>query len=102
MSANKRGMLLSLYRPVYSSLPNCKTRSQSCYNVLMNTNPGIAPEHRERIFDRFVRVETGLKTRGFGLGLAYCCSAVRAHGGRIWVEGGDGGTGTKFLFTLPL
>ncbi len=41
------------------------------------------------------------RTRGTGLGLAFCREAVRAHGGVIWVAGGAGG-GSRFRFLLPL
>ncbi|MCP4420880.1 MAG: HAMP domain-containing histidine kinase [Chloroflexi bacterium] len=64
--------------------------------------PGVAPEEREHIFDRFAQVETGgIRPRGFGLGLAYCKLAVEAHNGRIWVEAGPDGVGSRFVFTLP-
>ncbi|NPA91212.1 MAG: GAF domain-containing protein [Chloroflexi bacterium] len=62
--------------------------------------PGIPPEHRERIFDRFYRVP-GVRAGGAGLGLAICKGFVEAHGGRIWVEENPGG-GAVFAFTLPI
>lgn len=70
---------------------------------MIDTGPGIEPEDRERIFDRYAQI-TGSKARsgGFGLGLAFCRIAVEAHGGRIWVESGDTGDGSQFVFTLPL
>lgn len=63
---------------------------------------GIPPEHRERIFERFYQVETGLtrSASGTGLGLYICRNLVEAHGGRIWVEEAEGG-GSVFRFTLP-
>ncbi len=65
--------------------------------------PGIPPEERERIFERFTQVANGQsRRRGFGLGLNYCRLAVEGHGGRIWVEPGDGGRGSCFTFTLPV
>ena len=63
---------------------------------------GIAPELRERVFDRFVQVESrgGAASRaGRGLGLAFCKLAVEAHGGSIWIE--DGATGAVFCVRLP-
>jgi signal transduction histidine kinase len=63
---------------------------------------GIPPEQRERIFDRFVQIDspTQLASRsGRGLGLTFCKSAVEAHGGRIWVEGGS--PGAVFRIRLP-
>lgn len=64
--------------------------------------PGIAPEHRARVFDKFYRVADSVsrKTGGTGLGLAICKGIVEAHGGAIWVES-QSGLGTRFLFTLP-
>ena len=64
--------------------------------------PGIPPEHREKIFDRFYRVDAGLtrQASGAGLGLAICKGFVEAHGGKIWVEPTE--RGTVLAFTLPL
>jgi signal transduction histidine kinase len=66
-----------------------------------DTGPGISEDQRERIFIRFARGKEGRGTKGFGLGLAYCRSAVAAHGGQIWVEESESG-GARFVFTLPL
>jgi len=68
-----------------------------------DTGPGIPPAERERIFARFAQVAgEESQRRGFGLGLRFCYLAVRAHGGDIWVETGDDGIGSKFVFTLPV
>lgn len=67
-----------------------------------DTGPGIPEEQRQRIFERFAQVQSDARARrGFGLGLAYCRLAVEAHGGRIWVEPGPEGVGSRFAFTLP-
>ena len=66
-----------------------------------DTGPGIPANQRERIFERFAQEKSGRERAGFGLGLAFCRSAIAAHGGRIWAEGGNHGVGTKILFTLP-
>jgi signal transduction histidine kinase len=63
---------------------------------------GIAPEMREKIFERYVRVDSGERvvTRtGRGLGLTFCRLCAEAHGGHIWVE--DGGPGAVFCLSLP-
>jgi two-component system phosphate regulon sensor histidine kinase PhoR len=69
---------------------------------VLDFGPGIASEHRERIFERFYRAD---KTRsresgGTGLGLSIAKHLVEAHGGAIWVES-DLGRGSRFCFTLP-
>ncbi len=67
-----------------------------------DTGPGIPSAERERIFARFTQAEgEEARRRGFGLGLRFCYLAVHAHGGEIWVEMGDNGIGSKFVFTLP-
>lgn len=68
-----------------------------------DTGPGVPAEYRESIFERFIRVPgvTG-RRKGFGLGLYFCRQVVKAHGGRIWVEPGPGGVGSRFVFTLPV
>jgi signal transduction histidine kinase len=60
---------------------------------------GIAPEDRERIFDKFVRGRAGL-TRGSGLGLYLARQIVEAHGGRIRFVDAEG-PGALVVFTLP-
>jgi len=56
---------------------------------------GISPELREKVFDRFVQLESssGAASRsGRGLGLTFCKLAIEAHGGRVWVEDAAPGT----------
>ena len=67
-----------------------------------DNGPGIAPEDRERIFDRFYRAKNGLdmKTKGTGLGLAIARHAVEANGGRLEYESAGGG-GSRFRMTFP-
>jgi PAS domain S-box-containing protein len=62
---------------------------------------GIAPEHREMIFDRFYRVQDGPAARrpGTGLGLYIARTLVEAMSGRIWVDS-EVGAGTTFSFSL--
>lgn len=64
---------------------------------------GIPPEHRDRVFERFYRVNSSLThgTSGSGLGLSITRGHVEAHGGRVWLES-TAGKGSKFYFSLPL
>ena len=64
---------------------------------------GIAPEHLNRLFEKFFRIESGLGRHvvGSGLGLPICHTIVESHGGRIWAES-KLGEGSTFYFTLPL
>ena len=66
-----------------------------------DTGLGIPPESRQRVFDRFARLESADGVKGTGIGLAFCKLAVEAHRGRIWVES-EVGYGATFYFTLPL
>ena len=70
--------------------------------TVADTGPGIAPEERDRVFDRFYRVEPSRsrRTGGSGLGLAICVEIAAAHGGRIWLDTQEG-TGSRFWFALP-
>jgi PAS domain S-box-containing protein len=67
---------------------------------VQDTGPGIPPDERERIFDKFTRLHGRGGPKGLGLGLAFCRLAVEAHGGQIWVEDGPE-AGACFKFTLP-
>jgi heavy metal sensor kinase len=71
--------------------------------AVADQGPGIPPQHRERIFHRFFRVEEA-RTRdrgGAGLGLAIAKWAVELHGGQIAVKERAGG-GSEFQVRLPL
>jgi signal transduction histidine kinase len=58
---------------------------------------GIAPEHFERVFGLFNKLDP--KTDGTGIGLALVKRIIEVHGGRIWVES-ELGKGSTFFFTL--
>ena len=66
--------------------------------------PGVPPADRERIFERFTRLDDA-RTRngaGTGLGLAIVKEIVELHGGRVTVEGPTGvAGGARFVVTLP-
>jgi signal transduction histidine kinase len=64
---------------------------------------GIAPEHLNKLFERFFRTEQRRihGVSGTGLGLPIADAIVRAHGGRIWAESVVD-EGTTLSFTLPI
>jgi two-component system, OmpR family, sensor histidine kinase SenX3 len=64
---------------------------------------GIAPEHQERVFERFFRVDPARSraTGGTGLGLAIVKHLAQSHGGYVEVESRMG-RGTTFRVFLPL
>lgn len=87
------------------------SKSNAAIRIVVTTNhnaarfsvtdygPGIAPEHQQRLFQRFVQV--GQKSpQGWGLGLAIAKEFVQAQGGEIRVES-EPGKGSTFSFTLP-
>ncbi len=63
---------------------------------------GIAPEHLNRLFERFYRVQDEKVSAipGTGLGLPIARMIIEAHGGDIWAESVLG-RGSTFHFTLP-
>jgi two-component system phosphate regulon sensor histidine kinase PhoR len=77
---------------------------------VVDHGPGVPPEDRQRIFERFVRLparedrpQEGTPqspVRGSGIGLALVKHIAESHGGRVWVEGTPG-KGSTFSFTIP-
>jgi NtrC-family two-component system sensor histidine kinase KinB len=69
---------------------------------VQDQGPGIAPEHHERIFQRFAQIpdKAGYKG-GSGLGLSIAREFITTQGGRLWVES-ELGAGSTFYFTLPI
>jgi heavy metal sensor kinase len=70
--------------------------------AVADQGPGIVPEHRERIFDRFFRLDEGRSrdAGGTGLGLAIARWAIEVNGGQISVDSGPNG-GSIFRIVLP-
>lgn len=62
--------------------------------------PGIPHTQKERIFQKYVRLQTPVKAPGTGLGLYTAKHIVQLHHGTIWVESKPG-SGSTFAFSLP-
>jgi signal transduction histidine kinase len=71
--------------------------------VIEDDGPGLAPEQRERMFERFVRFAGPGEDRlpGTGLGLAICRSIVELHHGTMRAEEGSAGRGVAMEVVIP-
>lgn len=80
-------------------------RGERVLFTVADDGAGVPSEDRERIFDRFTRLDEGRArdVGGSGLGLAIVCDVVEAHGGTVSVAAGDGkGEFTGAVFTVDL
>ena len=86
---------------VSASLNTEQNRIITCVS---DSGPGVPPEARTRIFEKYAQLKhdepRGYK--GVGLGLTFCKLAVEAHGGQIWVGDDPDLGGAAFCFSLPL
>ena len=75
--------------------------------TVADDGPGIDPQVRERLFERFARGDSsrGRRTGSTGLGMSIALAIVRSHGGTLTVDSrqgrADGEHGTTFTVTLP-
>ena len=67
---------------------------------ISDAGPGVAPEDRRHIFDRFYQSDSSHKAEGNGLGLALVRSIVELEGGTVAVDDGETG-GCRFTVILP-
>ena len=92
------------YTPAGGCVTVVSTFTADAWRVaVQDEGPGVPPDQRERIFERFVRLDhPGQHDKGSGLGLAICRSIVTLHQGRIWAEAGADGRGLRVVFEIPL
>jgi heavy metal sensor kinase len=78
------------------------TTAGHAFVAVTDQGPGIAPEHRERVFERFYRVDKSRSRElgGTGLGLSLVKWTAEAHGGRVELESAEG-QGCLFRIVLP-
>jgi signal transduction histidine kinase len=65
-----------------------------------DSGPGISDEDRERVFDRFVRLDATRDSDGSGLGLAIVAAIAEAHGGDVRLS--SSADGSVFTIALPI
>ena len=81
---------------------SCKKTGKYIEINVKDTGIGIPEESKERIFERFYRVDKGRsrKAGGTGLGLSIVKHIVFLYNGKLWVES-KMGKGSKFVILLP-
>lgn len=82
---------------------HCEIVGNTAQVSVKDEGMGIKPEDKEKLFDRYYRVESKhtLHISGFGIGLYLSAEIIKRHSGRIWVES-ESGVGSTFYFSLPL
>ncbi|MEQ4717991.1 HAMP domain-containing sensor histidine kinase [Nonomuraea sp. B19D2] len=109
-----RGSRMQLIRVLDNLLANALRHAESAVEVsvepaddgvavtVTDDGPGIPPTHRERVFERFVRLDDGRRRDpgGSGLGLAISRDIAHTHHGTLTVE--DSPRGARFVLWLPL
>ena len=98
-----RNLLDNAIRHATSRVEVCVSdRDREAIIAISDDGPGIAPEDRMRVFERFVRLDfdRSRSSGGAGLGLAIVAEVVAAHGGTVTIEDRPG-RGTTMLVSLP-
>lgn len=97
----------SKYTPAGSTITVMASREDdhTVRIAVADQGPGVPPEYRERVFERFFRVPQrepfASRQTGAGLGLPIARRLVDAQGGRIWLEAGKHDRGTVVNVLLP-
>jgi two-component system sensor histidine kinase KdpD len=77
-----------------------KGKEETVQFRVLDRGAGVPPDFKEKVFERFFRMETHLRAVGSGLGLYVSKGIIEAHGGELWVEDRPGG-GSIFVVQLP-
>ncbi|MCA1248282.1 sensor histidine kinase [Massilia sp. MS-15] len=88
------------YTPGHGTVTvHCGPSGDGALFAVEDSGPGIAPEKRSRVFQRFVRLDE--HSSGSGLGLAIVRDIADAHGAEVTLEEGPGGQGSRFGVRFP-
>lgn len=70
---------------------------------VVDHGPGLTPDQRNRVFERFYRIDASRSRAlgGSGIGLAVARALAQAMGGRVWAESAGPGSGATFSIWLP-
>ncbi|MES2077524.1 MAG: sensor histidine kinase [Pseudomonadota bacterium] len=88
------------YTPPHGTVTvGCRPDGAGGVLLVEDSGPGIAPDQRELVFSRFLRLDE--KSSGSGLGLAIVRDIALAHGASIAIDSGHGGRGALFSVYFP-
>jgi two-component system sensor histidine kinase VicK len=81
----------------------CKHVGSAVQISVRDEGMGIHPQDKDKLFERFYRVESSHTEHisGFGIGLYLSAEIIQRHGGKIWLES-EKGIGSTFYFSLPV
>ncbi len=80
----------------------CAITGENVQVIVKDEGMGIKPQDKERLFERYYRVQSNHTQHisGFGIGLYLCAEIIQRHEGTIWAES-ESGVGSTFYFTIP-
>ncbi len=78
---------------------HCRATPDGALFAVEDSGPGIPPERRAQVFQRFVRLDE--HSSGSGLGLAIVQDIAAVHGATVALEDGPGGRGSAFRVQFP-
>jgi signal transduction histidine kinase len=88
------------YTPEGGVALTARAASETARVEVADTGPGVPPDRRDAVFDRFVRLEGSRSTPGKGLGLSLVRAVAKLHGGTLWLE--DNAPGLRVVLVVPL
>jgi signal transduction histidine kinase len=76
-------------------------RDSSATLAVIDNGPGVPSQERERLFDRFYRLERSRSTPGSGLGLALVAAVAKLHGAEVRLLAAEPGLEARVTFPAP-